>query len=218
MRSIATAERLGIGVGGRRPTPLSLLPTAMFLAVDQWLGLVPAMIVASGTTIALLVVRRRNGKRLGMLLPLSLGYVVVKAVAGVATGSQVVYFGAGLALSASITVAVGLTAFTHTPLASHLIPMVTPYRHLSADHPIYRAVSAQVTAVWALAELGITAWEAWHLTVASASEFVIVRTVVAWPVMAVLIFFLIAYVRFRLDRYEYVLARSALTASAPSAA
>jgi hypothetical protein len=86
---------------------------------------------------------------------------------------------------------------------------VTPYRHLSPDHPAYRRVSAQVTAVWALAEIGITSWEAWHLTASSASEFVVTRSVVAWPVMGVVIFFLIFFVRFRLDRYEYSLASRA---------
>jgi hypothetical protein len=79
---------------------------------------------------------------------------------------------------------------------------------VTPDHPIYRRVAAQVTVVWALAELSVTAWEAWHLTVSSASEFVVTRTVIAWPVMAVLIFFLIAYVRLRLDRHEWHLARS----------
>lgn len=117
-----------------------------------------------------------------------------------------VYFGAGLALTALIAVAVGATAVTKTPVASHLIPLVTPYRHLSSDHPAYRRVSAQITAVWALAELGITSWEAWHLTVSSASEFVVARSVVAWPVMGVVIFFLVFYVRFALDRYEHALA------------
>lgn len=73
---------------------------------------------------------------------------------------------------------------------------------------MYRRVSAQVTLIWALAELGVTGWEAWHLTVASASEFVVTRTVIAWPVIAVLIFFLIAYLGFRLDRYEWLQARS----------
>jgi hypothetical protein len=164
------------------------------------------MVVASATTVVLLVLRRRRGDGVGILLPLSLGFVVVKALAGVVTQSQVVYFGAGLALTALLALVVGATAFTKTPVASYLIPLVTPYRHLSADHPAYRRVSSQITAVWALAELGITSWEAWHLASSTASGFVVIRSVVAWPVMGVVIFFLIFYVRFRLDRHEYHLA------------
>jgi hypothetical protein len=208
-RQVAFSRRVAAaGNPSLSATVASLLPTVVFLVIDHWLGLVPAMIAASASTISVMLLRRSRQKSIGLLLPISLGYVLVKAIAGAITGSQVVYFGAGLGLSALIAIGVGATAFTKRPLAGYLLPLVTPYRHLSLEHPAYRRVAGQVTAVWALAELGITAWEAWHLTVATASEFVITRTVAAWPVMAVIIFFLIAYVRFRLDRHEHFLVRT----------
>jgi hypothetical protein len=182
-----------------------MLPTGVFLVFDGWLGLAAGMIAASITTVVFLVLRRRRGAGIGILLPISLGFAVVKAIAGVVTESPVVYFGAGVALSALAAIAIGATAFTKWPAASYAIPLVTPYRHLSPDHPVYRRVSAQVTAVVALAELGMTTWEAWHLSVSTASEFLATRTLMAWPVMGVVIFFAIFYVRFRLDRYEYAL-------------
>ncbi|GAA3634972.1 hypothetical protein GCM10022200_17780 [Microbacterium awajiense] len=186
----------------------SLLPMVVFLLADQWFGLVPAMIAASALTVVLIVVRRRRGFGIGILLPLSLGYAVVKVIAGVLTQSHVVYFGVGVALSAVIAIAVGATAFTRRPLAVHLMPLVTPYRRLTAEHPVYRRVAAHITLIWALAELSIAAWEGWHLTVSTAaSEFVIMRAVGPWVAMGVLIFFLIFYVRFRLDRYEWALTR-----------
>ena len=192
---------------GLVPALTSLLPTAVFLLVDGWLGLVPAMIAASALTVVVLVVRRIAGRRIGILLPLTLTYVVVKAAAGVLTQSHEVYFGAGVALSGLIALAVGATAFTRRPAASYLLPLVTPYRRLTPDHSVYRRVAAHVTLVWALVELGIAGWEGWHLTVASASEFVVMRTFGPWMAMGVLIFFLIFYVRFRLDRHEWALAR-----------
>lgn len=206
MRSIAAPERAASQA--TRPSPMSalrsMLPTGVFLVFDGWLGLAAGMIAASITTVALLVLRRR-GAGIGILLPISLGFVVMKAIAGVVTESPVVYFGAGIALSALAAAAIGATAFTERPAASYAIPLVTPYRHLSPDHPVYRRVSAHVTAVVALAELGVTMWEAWHLTISTASEFVVARTLMAWPVMGVVIFFVIFYVRFRLDRYEHAL-------------
>lgn len=200
--------RIGSTGPGRLRALTPLLPTGAFLLFDAWLGLVAAMIVTSGISVVVLVVRRREGDGVGILLPISLGYVVLKGVAGVATESEVVYFGVGLALTALVAFTVGATAFTPRPAASLALPLVTPYRHLSSSHAAYRRVSAQVTALWALAELGITAWEAWHLTRVSGSEFVVARSVVAWPVMGFVIFFLIFYVRFRLDRYEHALASS----------
>ena len=207
MRSTAASEHLVSQVA--RPSPVSalrsMLPTGVFLVFDGWLGLAAGMIAASIATVVLLFLHKRGSAGIGILLPISLGFVVVKAIAGVVTESPVVYFGAGIALSALIAVAIGATAFTKRPAASYAIPLVTPYRHLSPDHPVYRRVSAQVTAVVALAELGVTTWEAWHLTISTASEFVVARTLMAWPVMGIVIFLVIFYVRFRLDRYEYAL-------------
>jgi hypothetical protein len=108
-----------------------------------------------------------------------------------------------------VAIAVGATAFTKHPVAGYLLPLVVRYRHLSIDHPVYRRVAAQITVVWAIAELCLTAWEAWHLSNVSGSEFLVDRTLVGWPVMAVVIFFLIFYVRFRLDPYERHLASQA---------
>ena len=104
------------------PALTLLRPTAVFLLVDGWLGLVPAMIAASVLTVVLIVLRRIAGRRIGILLPLTLSYAVVKAVAGVLTQSHAVYFGVGVALSALVALAVGATAFTRMPVASYLIP------------------------------------------------------------------------------------------------
>lgn len=207
MRSTAASEHLASQV--TRPSLTSalrsMLPTGVFLVFDGRLGLAAGMIAASITTAALLVLQRRRSSGIGILLPISLGFVVVKAIAGVVTESSEVYFGAGVALSALVAIGIGATAFTKRPAASYALPLVTPYRHLGPEHPVYRRVSAQVTAVVALSELAITAWEGWHLTVSTASEFVVARTLTAWPVMGVVIFFVIFYVRFRLDRHEYAL-------------
>lgn len=178
----------------------SLLPTGAFLLTDALLGLLAAMVAATGVSALLLVVRRRSGAGLGILLPISLTYVLLKGAAGVATESEVVYFGVGLALTALLAIAVAATAFTERPVASLVLPLVTPYS--PTDHPIYRRVSAHVTMAWALAELAITVWEAQHLMGVSGSEFVVARSVVAWPVMGAVIFCLIFYVRFRLDYHE----------------
>ena len=135
--------------------------------------------------------RWRNGRRIGILLPASLAYVAIRGLAGVLTGSEDVYFGLGVALSAATALAIGATAFTHAPAASYLIPAVVTYRQQTVDHPLYTRVAAQLTAAWALMELAITGWEAWHLTRVTATEFIFLRTFVGWPVMAIWIFFLV---------------------------
>jgi hypothetical protein len=198
----------------RGPTGIvaSLVPSAGFLAVNHWFGLVPAMVAATLLSAAFIVVRRSRGQAIGWLLPISLAYVVVRGVAGVLTGSENVFFGFGVAASALVALAVAASAFTRHPVAGYLLPLVVPYRYLTMDHAVYRRVAAQITILWAIAELSLTAWEAWHLSNVSGSEFLIDRTLVGWPVMGAVIFFLIFYVRFRLDRYEHHLAAQVETA------
>ena len=58
-------------------------------------------------------------------------------------------------------------------------------------------------------ELGISLWEASHLRDTSSAEFVAMRSFVGWPIMAFVVFWLIFYVRARLDPVEHRL-RSAM--------
>jgi hypothetical protein len=184
----------------------SLGPSAAFLVVDSQFGFVAAMIAATVASLGAITVRRLRGQTVGLLLPLSLAYVVVRGLAGALTESEQVFFGFGILMSAAVAIGVGATAFTRTPVAGFLLPLVTPYRHLSPNHPFHRRIASQITLAWALIELGVTVAEWWHLSNVSGSEFVIARAAIAWPFMAVVIFLLIAYARFRLDPYEYRLA------------
>ena len=185
---------------------LSLSPTIGFLVVNYWLGLTEAIIAASATSAIVIAFRRQRGRPIGVLLPASLAYVAMRGLAGALTDSEDVYFGIGVALSAATAVAIGATAFTRTPAASYVIPLVVTYRQETVDHPLFVRVAAQLTVAWALMELAITGWEASHLTRVTATEFVLLRTFVGWPVMAIWIFFLVFYLRLRLDPLQHALA------------
>lgn len=191
----------------------SIVPSIAFVVGDRLFGIVPAMIAATAFAAGAIIYRQVRGQGVGWILPISLVYVLVRGVAGVVTDSDTVFFGIGIALSAVTAIAVGLTSVTRYPVASFLLPLVTPYQHLTPADANYRRVAAQVTAAWAIAELLVTGAEWWHLANAGGTEFVIARTFIAWPFMAFVIFLLIAYTRFRLDRYEYHLGREAFTAS-----
>ena len=209
---VGFGRKLGCGPMSNPPSStksrvlISLSPTIGFLVVNHWFGLTEAMIAASLTSAVVIALRWRKRRRIGILLPASLAYVVIRGTAGVLTGSEDVYFGLGVALSAATAVAIGATAFTYTPAASYLIPLVVTYRQQTVDHPLYMRVAAQLTVAWALMELAITGWEAWHLTRVTATEFILLRTSVGWPVMAIWIFFLVFYLRLRLDPLQHALA------------
>jgi hypothetical protein len=80
---------------------ISLSPTIGFLVVNYGFGLTEAMIAATLTSAVVIALRWRKGRRIGILLPASLAYVVIRGTAGVLTGSEDVYFGLGVALSAA---------------------------------------------------------------------------------------------------------------------
>ena len=213
MRTLESPRPMTAAVPAPRPTPMGLLvslaPSAAFLLVRPWTQVRTALVVTSLVAVAVVLGRRRRGTPIGVVLPLSLAILVLRTAVSLATGSETLYFGAGLATSALVAVAVGATAWIGTPLATHFIPLVAPYRHLDATHPLYRRVAAQVTGAWAVAELAVTALEGRHLLHATGTEFVLAKTTVGLPVMAVVVFFLVFYVRARLDPVEFHLAHQA---------
>lgn len=210
---MATAQHTPTPTQSGAPTAAklatALLPSAAFLAADHVAGLTAGIAAASVTSAALVITRRRSGRRLGVVLPVSLAYVVLRAVAGVITDSPQLFFGLSLGLSALTALAVAATALTARPAAVHMIPAVVGYADRTVAHPLYRRVAAQLTVAWAAAELAVTGWEATHLAHATASQFVVTRTFVGWPLMAAWICALIFYLRFRLDPLDHHLARGA---------
>lgn len=192
-----------------------MAPTATFLVVDVWASVVVAIVASSIVAAVLVFERHARGVRVGWVLPATLGYVVVRGLASVATRSDDVYFGFGVVASGVVAIAVVATAFTRSPIAVHVIPYVKTYDAEIVTHPRYRRVAAHVTVAWGACELAISSWEATHLSRTSSAEFVALRSFVGWPIMAFVVFWLIFYVRARLDPLEHRL-RSAVAHDSPA--
>jgi hypothetical protein len=184
----------------------SMAPTLTFLAVDLWAGVVAAIVAASVVAAALVFERHRRGERVGWVAPVTLGFVAVRGLVSVATHSDDVYFGVGVIVSGAFALAVLGSAFTRSPLAVFVIPVVKHYEPDVVAHPLYRRVAAHVTAAWGVCHLALTSWEAFHLLRTSALEFVALRSVIGWPALGFVVFWLIFYVRARLDPLEHRLA------------
>lgn len=213
-------ERSSAGIG-QRPSRLTLLlglaPSLVYLAAHALAGSTVAMAAASVAAAVAVLVSRRGGRRVGLLVPAQLAYLAARTVVGLLTGSDLVYFGSGLALSAVVVLVVAATVVTPTPAAAHVLPLVTPYRHLSPADPRFRRVAAQVTGAWAVAELVTIVLETRHLLDVGGAGFVQGRLTVAQPVMFVVVGLLISYTRARLDPVEAHLARLEAAAAVPAA-
>lgn len=179
----------------------SVAPVVVFLLANAAWGLIPAMLASTAAAVVAALVRLRGGRGVGWLSLVLLGYVLIRGAAGALTGSHEVFFGISVAASVTVAAAVLATAFTSSPLASHLLPILVG-RRLRPDtvaHPTYRRISAQVTAIWAASEMVVSGGEAWHLQHAGAVEFVATRALLGWPTMATVIFLCAFYARFRIE-------------------
>ena len=179
----------------------SVAPVAVFLLANAAWGLIPGVLASTAAAVVAALLRLRGGRGVGWLSLVLLGYVLIRGAAGALTGSHQLFF--GISVAASMTVAAGVlaTAFTSTPLASHLLPILVG-RRLRPDtvaHPTYRRISAQLTAIWATSEIAVSGGEAWHLQHAGAVEFVATRALLGWPTMATVIFLCAFYARFRIE-------------------
>src|SRR5437763_14362343 len=81
---------------GRRALTDSVVPLVLFIAVNTAFGLAAAMVVGTLWSGGLIATRRLRGQAAGGLVWFSLGFVVVRGVAGVLTRSDAVYFGPGI--------------------------------------------------------------------------------------------------------------------------
>jgi len=202
-RQSETVEPKGYdGRFSRRSTLLSILPSGLFLAANAIGGVVAGVLIATIAALTVIAVRRSRGSRVGMVLPITLAYVVIRGAVAVATQSEDVYFAFGLTTNLLFAGSVLISAFTATPAALRVIPLFVVYSAETRNHPLYARVASQVTALWAGAELSLTAWEASHLRTTSANEFIVLRTFVGWPAMFCVVFFLVFYLRLRLDIIE----------------
>lgn len=179
----------------------SVAPVVVFLLANAAWGLIPAMLASTAAAVVAALIRLRGGRGVGWLSLVLLGYVLIRGAAGALTGSHEVFFGISVAASMTVAAVVLATAFTSTPLASHLLPILVG-RRLRPDtvaHPTYRRICAQVSAIWAAAEMAVSGGEAWHLQHAGAVEFVATRALLGWPTMATVIFLCAFYARFRIE-------------------
>lgn len=189
----------------RPPTPARLLasvaPVGVFLLANAAWGLVAGIAASTAVAVLVILARLRRGQPIGWLALALLGYVLVRGAAGALTGSHQVFFGVSVAASIALALAVLATAFTGRPLAAYVLPMLMGgrLRPDTAASPTYRRISVHVTAAWAVGELTVSGWEAWHLQHVGAVEFVAARGLIGWPVMAAVVFGCAVYARFRIE-------------------
>jgi intracellular septation protein A len=159
----------------------SLLPVVAFVALNSLFGLSWAIV---GTTVASLYAmwhRYRRGLGIGVFIPIVAVVLVLRAVIGIVTDSEDVYFGTGIALKFLMAVGLVISVLVKRNAVGSMAPYALPLPASTLHHPVYRSTTAGLTLIWAayLALSGV--FDIWLLSESSANGFVIIRFLVSWP-------------------------------------
>jgi len=159
----------------------SVMPIVAFLVLNRWASLGWAVAGATAWSIKAAVSRRRHGEAVGSFLPLLVAYLVVRAVIGIATDSEAVYFGIGIGTKALIGMALVATAVVGRPFLARVFPLAVPLAAETVAHPIFRRTMGRLTVALGAYQLLTSVWDIWLYNQTSADGYVAIRALVGWP-------------------------------------
>ncbi len=160
----------------------SVLPIALFIGLERVWGLTAGVAGATLWSIRIVVGRRRRGEEVGRYLPILVAYLVARAVVGIVTDSEAVYFGIGIGTKAAIGAALIATVVVGRPFLARYAHLVVPFDRATRDHPRYRQVMGHLTVGLGCYQFLTSAWDVWLFNRTSASGYVLIRFLVGWPV------------------------------------
>ncbi len=166
----------------RQRTIDSVMPIVAFLVLNRWASLGWAVAGATAWSIKAAVSRRRHGEAVGRFLPLLVVYLVVRAVIGIATDSEAVYFGIGIGTKALIGMALVATAVVGRPFLARVFPLAVPLAAETVAHPVFRRTMRSLTVALGAYQLLTSAWDIWLYNQTSPDGYVAIRALVGWPV------------------------------------
>ena len=159
----------------------SVMPIVAFLVLNRWASLGWAVAGATAWSIKAAVSRRRHGEAVGRFLPLLVAYLVVRAVIGIATDSEAVYFGIGIGTKALIGMALVATAVVGRPFLARVFPLAVPLAAETVAHPVFRRTMGRLTVALGAYQLLTSVWDIWLYNQTSADGYVAIRALVGWP-------------------------------------
>ena len=178
----------------------SAVPVLAFLAVNRIAGLRWAVLAATLGSVGVAVDRRRRGQPLGKFMPVVTAAVVIRGVIGIATGSETVYFGLGIATKYLIAAVLLGSAVIGVPLAERGAPFVMRIPQEMAEHRLFRSTMAIITAIAGLYYVTSASFDIWLFRRNSVEGFVLLRFFANWPLSAVTLLAILIVLQVRLQK------------------
>jgi uncharacterized protein DUF3159 len=153
-----------------------------------------AVAIAASTAVSLLIYfyERRSGRE-GLLVRISLGFVVVQGFVGLLSHSTTVYLAQPVLIAAAWGLAFLVSIPLGRPLAGTLACAWYPFPPWFRETPEFKRVFGTVSAVWAAYFLGRSALRLWVLLHGSLESFLLINIVTGTPAMLAVLAGTISY-------------------------
>jgi len=160
----------------------AILPVALFLLLNRFLGLGWAIAGATVGSAFSLVRRQRNGIPIGKFLPIVMALIIGRGLIGIITDSETVYFGLGIATKYAIAAGLVISVLIGKNAVARLAPYAFGFGPAVTEHKSYLSATARITLVGALYYLCSATFDIWLLGSGSTERYLLVRTLVNWVV------------------------------------
>jgi hypothetical protein len=190
---------------GRKFAFDALVPVVLFLVVNGVAGLAWAVAASSAWAVSLIVARRRAGTAAGPMVWFSLGYALIRGAAGIVTGSGAVYFGPGAAGNLLGGLAFVGSVLVGRPIVGSIATIFYRFPDEVRRGRAHRRVFSHLTLAWAALLIFTGVLQIALLVATTANAYLIVRSLVTWPLILGLFVISLRYPR-------RVLAREVATA------
>ena len=178
----------------------AVIPVLVFLAANRIAGLRWAVLATTIGSLGVAVDRRRKGQPLGRLMPIVTAAVVVRGAVGIATGSETVYFGLGIATKYLVAALLLGSATIGVPLAERAAPLVMRIPQEMAEHRLFRSTMAIITSIAGLYYVVSASFDIWLFRRSSVEGYVLVRFLANWPLSAAALVGIMAALQIRLQK------------------
>jgi hypothetical protein len=162
------------------------LPLGAFYAGLQLEGLAAGIVAATLASVLIYLYERRLGRD-ALLVRISLGFVVVQGIVGLAANSATVYLAQPVLLAAAWGLAFWVSIPLGRPLAGTLASAWYPFPRWLKESSAFRRVYAIESVVWGAYFLARSALRLFLLLEGSLESFFVVVFLTGTPVMLVLL-------------------------------
>jgi hypothetical protein len=180
----------------------SIISVAAFMIANKLGGLPWAIAASTAWSLKAALSRRRKGLAIGKLLPITAGYLVVRGAIGIATDSEAIYFGMGIATQAAIGLGLIVSALIGRSVIGEFAPRVLPFPTHVVGHHLFRSTMAHLTIAAGAYEIAKSGWDVWLYNNSSVNGFVLLRFLAGWLSGVIAITGCMAYADRRLRRID----------------